>query len=138
MANIHNVSTQVLTKNSYLLAITAASTNGSSVDTLGYEKGEAVFTATPTGAGTTADCKLQDSPDNSVFTDVTNAAFTQQTTAIGQKIQVLDINLKARQRYIRLVFTGAGGSAAGQACGNIHLFNPRYSVVTQDTTVISV
>jgi hypothetical protein len=122
---MHTPSQNIKHHNSFLLAITAAATNGASADALGFERARATFTATPSGAGTTADCKLQESSDNSTFTDVTSAVFTQITTAGGQKVQQLNVDLRKRLRYLRLVFTGAGGSAAGQACGNIDLLVPR-------------
>jgi hypothetical protein len=98
----------------------------------------AVFNSAPSGSGTTSDCKLQESDDNSSFTDVAGAAFVQVTTAGGAKIETMSINLTIRKRYLRLVHTGAGGSAAGLAAGEIYLFNPRYAPVTQDVAAVSV
>lgn len=136
--NIHTPSKQVLVKHSFILAITAASTNGTGIDCQGYERALAILDSAPSGAGTTSDCKVQDSPDNSTFTDVTNANFAQVTTAGGQKLETMDIDLRKRARYLRLVHTGAGGSAAGQAAGVIILFNPRNAPPTQDVTPVSV
>jgi hypothetical protein len=39
----------------------------------------------------------------------------------------MEINLAIRKRYIRLVHTGAGGSAAGQAVGIIILHRGRWT-----------
>jgi hypothetical protein len=136
--NIHTPSDSVLTKRSVLTAITAAANNGAGVDCLGFERAEAIFDSAPSGTGTTSDCKLQDSADNSSFADVTGATFAQATTVGGAKIQVMNINLSKRRRYLRLVHTGAGGSAAGVAFGGFNLFNPRNAPVAQDNAVVTV
>jgi hypothetical protein len=136
--NIHSPSATQLAKRGFNTAITAASNNGAGVDCQGFERALAIFDSVPSGAGTTSDCKLQESSDNSSFSDVTSAAFAQATTVGGAKIQVMDINLSKRLRYLRLVHTGAGASAAGVAFGAIILENPRYSPVSQDNTVVSV
>lgn len=138
MSNIHTPSDHVLSKHSFSLAITAASTNGTGVDTRGFEKAAAIFYAAPSGAGTTSDCKLQESDDNSSFSDVSSATFTQVTTAGGAKMATMNINLSKRKRYLRLVHTGAGGSAAGQAYGLIELYNARNAAVSQDVTPVTV
>lgn len=135
---IHTPSAVVQINPSFLLAITAAATNGASVDTLGFTRAMAVFDTSPSGAGTTSDCKLQESADNSTWADVASAAFTQGTTAGGHTIQGMDINLSKRKRYLRLVHTGAGGSAAGQAEGAIHLFNGRYEAVSQSVSPVNM
>jgi hypothetical protein len=138
MSNIHTPADSVLVKKSVLAAITAAANNGTGVDCRGFEKAMAVFNSAPSGSGTTSDCKLQESDDNSTFADVSGGSFAQVTTAGGAKIATMNINLSARKRYLRLVHTGAGGSAAGLAAAEIHLFNPRYAPVTQDVTPVTV
>ena len=134
--NIHTASETVKTSHQFTVAITAATTNATGVDCLGYETAKAIFYAAPTGTGTTADCKVQESSDNSTFADVTSASFTQVTTAGGAKLYVGDLILSKRSRYLRLSFTGAGGSAAGQAYGLIELYIPRYAPVTQTNTAV--
>lgn len=136
--NIHTPSKQVLVKRTFLTAITAAAVNGTGVDTLGYTRALAIFVSAPTGAGTTSDCKLQDSADNTTFADVASATFAQATTAGGAVAETMSIDLGKRNRYLRLVQTGAGGSAAGQAAGLILLFNPRYAGVTQDVADVLI
>lgn len=138
MGNLHTPTDRVLVKASLITAITAASNNGTGVDCLGYSRAMAVFHSAPSGSGTTSDCKLQESSDNSTFADVTGATFTQVTTAGGAKIQAMNIDLAKRLRYLRLVHTGAGGSAAGQAEGALYLFNGQGAPPTQDVTPISV
>lgn len=135
---IHRLSQNALLKGSFEVAITAAATNGTGVDTQGYREASAVFYSTPSGSGTTSDCKLQDSADNSTFADVTGAAFTQAITANGAQWQLLDIDLAKRNRYLRLVHTGAGASAAGTAAGAFLLFRPWNAAPTQDTAPVLV
>lgn len=138
MSNIHTPSQNVATVHSLAGAITAAATNGASADCLGYDTAKAVVYAAPSGAGTTSDFKLQESADNSSWSDVTGGAFTQITTAGGAKLYVMDVNLGKRQRYLRLVHTGAGASAAGTFYGLLELYNARYKPVAQANAAFSV
>ena len=138
MSNIHTPSSQVLTKHSLSTAITAATNNGTGVDCLGYEKAKLIFYSAPSGTGTTSDAKLQESSDNSSFSDVTSATFTQVTTAGGAKLYVMDINLSKRSRYLRISHTGAGGSAAGTVYAVFELYNARNMAVTQDNTAVQI
>lgn len=138
--NIHRLSENIKAIAAFNVAITAAATNGATVDTLGFRRAAAVVNHTPSGALTTSDVKLQESSDSfsADTADVTGATFTQATTVGGNKVQVLDIDLAPRKRYLRLVHTGAGASAAGQATGVFLLFEPGYAAVTQPTTAVSV
>lgn len=139
MSNIHTPTDNVLVKPSFNTAITAATNTGSAVDTLGYENALCIFYSAPSGSGTTSDCKLQDSTaSGSGFADVSSATFTQVTTAGGAKVETMNVKLSKRNRYLKLVHTGAGGSAAGQAMGIIVLFNGRYRAPSQDVTPVSV
>lgn len=138
MPNMHTLSQRVLVKPTLIGAITAASNNGTGVNCLGYARAAAIFHSAPSGTGTTSDCKLQESADNSTFADVTSATFTQVTTAGGAKLALMDIDLSKRLQYLRLVHTGAGGSAAGQFEGSILLFNGQGMPPTQDVTPVSV
>ncbi len=137
-SNLHTPSEQVKTVPGISTAIAAATTNGASVDCQGFETAKAIFNSEPAGAGTTSNCKLQESDDNAAFADVPNAAFAPSTTAAGAKIQVMNIKLSNRKRYLRLVHTGAGGAAAGTAYGLIELYNARYNPVSQINPAISV
>ncbi len=139
MSNIHSLSAHALVKPCFQNAITAASNNGAAIDTLGYENGTAIFYSSPSGSGTTSDCKLQEcATSGGTYADVTSATFAQVTTAGGAQIQVMDINLEKRLRYLRLVHTGAGGSAAGQASGVLVLSGARNAPPTQNNTVVTV
>lgn len=130
----------MLFKPSLISAITAASNNGTAVNCLGYGRAAVVFHSKPTGAGTTSDCKLQEGllADGSDAADVTGGAFTQVTTALGEKLQVMNVDLSKRLQYLRVVHTGAGGSAAGQVSVEIILFNGEGKPPTQDVTPVSV
>jgi hypothetical protein len=136
---LRTYSDNILVKSAFAVAITAASTNGTSVDTLGYGRCAAVFYGGPTGSGTTSDCKLQESSTGSSgWADVSGAAFAQATTAGGAQIGVLNVDLSKRLRYLRLVHTGAGGSAAGLAWGAFHLLNGEGAPPAQDLAAVSV
>lgn len=136
--NIHTPSENVKSVHGFSAAITAATVNGASADCMGFEKAKAIFYSNPSGTGTTSDCKLQESDDNSSWADVPDATFTQVTTNGGAKLYVMNIDLAKRERYIRLVETGAGGSAAGQTYGLVELYNSRYNPISQTNPAKSV
>ena len=140
MPNMHTLSDRILAKRALLNAITAASNTSSAIDTLGYARAAVIFTSAPSGSGTTSDCKLQDgsASDGSDAADITGAAFTQVTTAGGAKIQIMNIDLSKRKRYLTVVHTGAGGSAAGQVNATVLLFNGEGMPPTQDVTPVSI
>lgn len=127
--NNHQLSSVALFKAAFNTAITAAANNGATVDTLGFDRATAVFYSTPSGTGTTSDCKLQDgaASNASDMADVSGATFAQATTVGGAIVETMEINLAIRKRYIRLVHTGAGGSAAGVASGIIILHRARWT-----------
>ena len=58
------------------------------------------------GTTPTLDVKIQDSPDNSVWTDISGAAFAQKATAQANTID--DIHCYTKQRYVRAVATIGG------------------------------
>lgn len=149
---IRSPSVRVLVKKGFAVAVTAASTNGTStgdVTGLGATRAMAVHYANCSGAGTTSDCKVQYSHDGgSTWTDLTkanvptlakDATFTQKSTTNGEQLETMDLNLEVLSPgplALRLVHTGAGGSAAGEAYGNILLFNLLNEPVAQDMTAI--
>lgn len=90
----------------------AASANGAGVDIKDYVGTlQILLDAGAATAGTlpTLDVKIQDSPDNTNFTDIAGKAFTQVTTVASRQQLVLDTN--AVGRYIRAVST-VGGTAS--------------------------
>jgi hypothetical protein len=139
MSNIHTPSSHIKKAGGQYLAITAATTNSAGIDCLGFENALAIFGATPSGAGTTADCKLQESSDGATgWADVPNGNFTQITTAGGAQTYIIDVVLAKRLRYLRFAFTGAGGAAAGIATMAMDLVNGRFTPVTQLNTPKSI
>lgn len=92
-----------------------------------------IFSAAPTGAGTTVDANLTagNAADGSDGVLVPGSAFTQATTAGGASTQCLDVKILA-SRYLQVPVTGAGGAAGGCYATTVILFNPSYSPVAQD------
>ena len=86
-----------------------ADANGAGADLQGYQGVLKVILSSGDGGGTgpTLDAKIQDSADNSTFTDVSGKVFTQVTSA---SIQSLAIDTRAVKRYIRAVLTITGTS----------------------------
>lgn len=86
-----------------------ASANGTGVDTQGYSDAMVVLeVGTVSGTTPTLNVKIQESDDNSSFSDVTGATFTQvSATGSSQVLRVTELNL-VRKRYLRAVATIAG------------------------------
>jgi len=96
-------STQSIAPGSH--AIAAADTLvGTGVDVLGKDVVVLLESGT-NGAGGTVDAKIQESDDNSAFTDVTSGAFTQVTTANDNATQ--EKAYTGTKQYIRVVSTVA-------------------------------
>jgi|SRR5581483_6518483 len=76
--------------------------NSAAVDMQGWDG--VSFVAMIGVAGATVDMKLQESDDNSTFTDVTNGAITQVAAATVNKAEVLEI-YRPTKRYVRVVLT---------------------------------
>jgi hypothetical protein len=87
-----------------------ATGNGTGVDMRDYEGQALVVLSFGAGGGTTPtlDVKLQDSPDDSTYTDITGKAFTQVTGTAS--LQTMAIDLNGANRYIRAVRTISGTS----------------------------
>lgn len=84
---------------------TAATVNGTGIDRLGYDDIELVVAngaATGTPTSYSIDVKLQESDDNSTFTDITGAAITQ-ITANNTLRNIKVGNAYLKKRYIRTV-----------------------------------
>ena len=140
MSNIHIFSDNVLAKAVLQLAITAATTAGTVIDTMGYTRAALVCTMTPTGAATTANCSLTEgsAANGSDQASVTGGAFAQSATGALVGIQVLNIDLTFRKRYLSASFTGAGGAAAGIADVKLFLYNGEGLPPAQDNATITV
>lgn len=92
-------------------AALTATTNGTGVDTLGYTSAMVVLeVGAVSGTSPTLDVKVQESADNSTFTDVTGATFTQVTAANNSQVLRVDGLGTARKRYLRAVATIGGTS----------------------------
>ena len=81
---------------------------GSGIDLKGYESTVAFVQDVGAVSGTspTLDGKIQDSADNSSFSDVTGYTFTQVTSSTNT--QVLNVDPRYVRRYVRYVGTIAG------------------------------
>lgn len=88
-----------------------ATGNGTGVDVKDYVGKAKVVLISSAGGGTspTLDVKLQDSPDNSAWTDISGAAFTQVTDA-ADSTEAISLDLNNANRYIRAVKTVSGTS----------------------------
>ncbi len=88
-----------------------ATANGTGVDVRDYVgKGIAILDAEAGGGTTpTLDVKLQDSADNSTFTDISGAAFAQLTDA-ADALEGIAIDFDELDRYVRAVVTITGST----------------------------
>lgn len=86
-----------------------AATNGTSVDTLAATSfGAQAYLQVSAFTGTDVTVKIQDSADNTTFTDVTGLAFAQITAAPGtQRIAIA--NTATVRRYVRASTVTTGG-----------------------------
>lgn len=99
-------------------AVRTATANGTGVDLLGAEGWVSAIlnVGTVTGTTPTLDVKLQESDDNSTFSDISGAAFTQVTAtpSPATTISVLTTHRRAK-RYVRAVAT-IGGTTPSFPC----------------------
>jgi len=87
--------------------------NETGVDLLSYEGSMiCVLDAEAGGSGITYAVKLQDSADNSTFSDLSGAAF-DTTSANAASVQKIAVDIDNCKRYVRAVITVAGGTGAG-------------------------
>jgi len=86
----------------------AASANGTGVDISDYiGKLKLTLDCEIGTSGDTLDVKVQDSPDDSTYTDVSGATFTQVTDA-ALAFESIGLDTRAVEKYIRVVATIAG------------------------------
>jgi hypothetical protein len=90
----------------------AASTNGTGVDTLGFTECLVVFNAGLATTSAELDIHIEESADNSSFTDITDAEFGQVTAANDNTTYQGRIDLIGRKRYLRAVAATDGSNAA--------------------------
>ena len=82
---------------------------GTAIDVLGYSV-LVTFAWAGFGAGSTVDVKLQDSDDNTTWTDVASGAFTQVTTATANS--TIEKAYTGGKHYLRVVATVAGATSS--------------------------
>jgi len=93
--------------------VLASTANGSGVDLQGYEGSAAfVLSSEAMGASVTLAVKLQESANNSDWSDVTNGAFTT-TAANTAAFEQIALNVSDLKRYVRTNSTVAGGTGTG-------------------------
>jgi len=137
----HNLSDSVLVKQTLAPQSIAggAVINGSSVDCAGYEQllAHVELGAIASAANTSLSVKLQESADNSTFTDVNGAATAAILNAGQNAPYLLAVNLSERKRYLRAVVT-AGSAGGGLLSASFELSAGRHLPPTQDKPVVLV
>lgn len=97
------------------MASVTSTGNGTGVDVTDYVGSLAVILSAKNTAGTTPtlDIKLQESDDNSTFTDIAGATFTQVTDAgtLAATIEKIEVKVDSAKRYIRAAKTIGGTSS---------------------------
>ncbi len=131
MSNIHTPTDHVLVKVAQHAA--TATGNGTSIDTLGYTRALVLVVGTTASSSTLA-AQVQDSPDNSTFTNVTNATASIAASQTNADY-CINVNLDKRNRYLRVPLT-ITGTTTGDVV--VVLFNGRYKAPTQDNSPVSV
>jgi hypothetical protein len=106
-----------------------ASANGTGFDLQGSNdaEGEAiVILDSEAGSGTspTLDVKLQDSADNSSWSDISGKTFTQVTDG-GAGFEKISINTNDVRRYVRAVAT-LGGTSPVFVCAVSLVYSKKY------------
>lgn len=106
--DIHN---QISVLNSLTPAARTASANGSGVDLTGYRAAAVVFTVGTITDGTHTP-KIQESDDNSSFSDVAAADQSGTLAALATGVNQ-EVSYLGTKRYIRAVSTVAGATTGG-------------------------
>lgn len=116
------------------VALAAGATNGAGVDTSGFES-VAIHAASGAQGGTSPVLKLsvQDSPDNTTWTNVADALIEVPTGVVGPNSagftvaasSVVKVGYIGAQRYVRAVYTLSGTTPTATAGANVILGKPR-------------
>ena len=105
--------------------VVASTADGTGIDLQDYEGDMTlVLDAEAGGASITYAVKVQDSPDDVSYTDVSGAAFTT-TGADTALAETLTVNTDEINRYARVSITVAGGTGTG-AVSVSALAQPKY------------
>lgn len=94
---------------------TEASATGVGIDRLGYESAVFVFgNCQPLGTplGVTITCKVQDSDDDSTYTDISGASESHNITNTYTETEIV-VDLKPVARYVRGVITAQFNAGTG-------------------------
>ena len=93
--------------------VLASTANGSGVDLQGYE-GDAAFvlSSEAMGSSVTLAVHLEESANNSDWSDVSSGAFTT-TAANTAAFEQIALNISDLKRYVRAAATVAGGTGTG-------------------------
>lgn len=108
-------------------AARTSTTNGTGIDLQGYQAACAVINAQAWTDGTHA-FKLQDSPDNSTYTDVATALVdgsNPSVTAAGAQLTTYKLGYLGNQRYLRVVQTCSGTTTGAIIGAQVLRFQPR-------------
>jgi hypothetical protein len=121
-------------------ARTTTPVNGTGVDTNGYRGVAALLSiGTVSGTSPTLSLKLQESDDNSAWSDITGAVSSTFTTA--NQHQLIDVPMGGRanrKRYVRGVLT-IGGTTPSFTCGaEILLYDPAVEPVVNSSASVVV
>jgi hypothetical protein len=108
MTAIQDIASQLTVTNLLPTLSRTATANGTGVDCRALRgTAKAILnSAAGTGTSPTLAVKLQDSPNNSDWTDITGATFTQVVDAASR--QSINVSLDGAARYIRAVLTIGG------------------------------
>ena len=94
-------------------AVQDADWNGATFDSRPYKGGLCFIWISAGHGSSTVDAKLQDSPNGSSWTDVTDGDFTQGTTA--ETAYHLTVSSANVDRYLRIVYDHTGGGSIAMA-----------------------
>jgi hypothetical protein len=95
--------------------ISSGAVSGTGVDLLGHNSAMVVFNFGAVAGSGVLNCKVQESADNSTFTDVAAADLEGSITNPATAATVQRVGYKGASRYIRAVATLASGTSV--ACG---------------------
>lgn len=109
-------------------ATRTSDTNGTGVDTKGYRDGMLLIEAGDIDLASTDETyafKVQESDDNSTFTDVTGATTTVTADNQSKLIRLSELNV-TRKRYLRAVLD-VGGTTPSIPCSATFLLGGAYA-----------
>ncbi len=126
---IHNLGSKTYVASLLGADSRSASANGSSFDLQGSNdaEGEAIVildSEAGSGASPTLDVKLQESANDSDWSDISGATFTQVTDG-GAGFEKISINTNDTERYLRAVAT-LGGTTPAFVFGVSLVYSKKY------------